>query len=200
MNSNLLFDFSVNKENKTITVKREFAADLDLVWSAWTKSELFDQWWAPKPYETKTKSMDFREGGFWPYAMLSPDGVAHWCRADYKKIDIQKRYSALDAFCDEDGNINQEFPRSNWTNSFKENKYVTTVNIQIEYKELADLEKIIHYESQTIFSNCTCNRSNNSCGHGVIFYFYTTGIIGKNMTVIENLWRSNLQFFHINIH
>ena len=143
MKSNLLFDFSVNKESKTITVKREFAAELDLVWAAWTKPELLDQWWAPKPYQTKTKSMDFREGGCWLYAMLSPEGVAHWCRADYKKIDILKNYSALDAFCDEDGNINQEFPRSSWTNSFKENENVTTVNIQIEYNELADLEKII---------------------------------------------------------
>jgi PhnB protein len=31
MNSNLLFDFTVNKENNTIHVQREFAADLDLV-------------------------------------------------------------------------------------------------------------------------------------------------------------------------
>ena len=31
MNSNLLFDFTVNKENNTINVQREFAADLDLV-------------------------------------------------------------------------------------------------------------------------------------------------------------------------
>ncbi len=32
MNSNLLFDFSVNKENKTIHIKREFDANLELVW------------------------------------------------------------------------------------------------------------------------------------------------------------------------
>lgn len=55
MNSNLLFDFSVNKENKTITVKREFAAGLELVWAAWTKPELLDLWWAPKPYQTNSE-------------------------------------------------------------------------------------------------------------------------------------------------
>jgi PhnB protein len=65
MNPNLLFDFSVNKENNTILVKREFAANLDLVWDAWTKPELLDRWWAPKPYKTETRSMDFREGGHW---------------------------------------------------------------------------------------------------------------------------------------
>ena len=52
MSINLLFDFSVNKENKTITVQREFAASLDLVWEAWTNPQLLDQWWAPKPFKT----------------------------------------------------------------------------------------------------------------------------------------------------
>jgi uncharacterized protein YndB with AHSA1/START domain len=143
MNSNLLFDFSVQKENKTITVKREFSANLDQVWAAWTKPELLDLWWAPKPYQTKTKSMDFREGGFWLYAMFGPDSSTHWSRADYKKIDLQKSFSGLDAFCNEDGEINPDFPRSFWTVSFNGNGQTTTVNIVIEYNELTDLEKII---------------------------------------------------------
>jgi uncharacterized glyoxalase superfamily protein PhnB/uncharacterized protein YndB with AHSA1/START domain len=140
---NLAFDFTVNKENNTIAVKREFAANIDLVWSAWTNPEILDQWWAPKPYKTQTKSMDFREGGYWLYAMVSPEGEKHWCRADYKKIDLLKSYSGLDAFCDENGIINKEFPRSFWTNKFSENGETTTVNITIAYDSFADLEKII---------------------------------------------------------
>ena len=58
MNSNLLFDFTVDKTTNTINVRREFDADTDLVWKAWTTSELLDQWWAPKPYRSLTKSMD----------------------------------------------------------------------------------------------------------------------------------------------
>lgn len=143
MNSNLLFDFSVNKENNTINVKREFAADLNLVWAAWTTPELLDQWWAPKPYRTRTKSMDFRVGGSWFYAMISPENESHWCRADYKTIEHHKGFSGLDAFCDENGNINNDFPRSLWTNTFVEHGNNTTVNIVITYDNLADLEKII---------------------------------------------------------
>ena len=86
MNPNLFFDFSVNKDTNTINVKREFAADLPLVWDAWTKPELLDQWFAPKPYRTRTKSMDFREGGAWLYAMISPENITHWCRTGYKKM------------------------------------------------------------------------------------------------------------------
>ncbi len=142
MNANL-FDFSVNKERKTINVKREFAADLNDVWDAWTKPELLDLWWAPKPYQAKTKQMDFREGGHWLYAMISPADEKQWCKCDYKKIEPLKSYSALDAFCDEDGNVNQQFPRSFWTNTFNGNGDSTIVDILIEYEDLADLEKII---------------------------------------------------------
>ncbi len=152
MNSKLLLDFSVNKETNTITVKREFAASLDLVWAAWTTPELLDLWWAPKPYYTQTKSMDFREGGAWLYAMKGPDGNAHWCKLDYKKIEPQKSYSGLDAFCDEEGNVNQEFPRSLWNSTFHEKDGTTTVDIQIQYEALEDLEKIIQLGFKEGFS------------------------------------------------
>jgi uncharacterized protein YndB with AHSA1/START domain len=143
MNPALTFDFTVNKEQKTIHVVRQFAANVELVWKAWTNPEILDQWWAPKPYQTKTKSMDFREGGCWLYAMYSPENVAHWCRADYTKIEHQKYFTGLDAFCDENGNINTEFPRSQWHNEFKKTGENTTVNVTIKHENLADLEKII---------------------------------------------------------
>jgi len=144
MISRLQFDFTVNKEKNSIDVQREFAADLDLVWDAWTKPELLDLWWAPKPYQTRTKSMDFREGGFWLYAMISPEDIVHWCRADYKTISDKISFSGLDAFCDEQGVVNQEFPRSLWDVHFREaSKENTVVSITIKYNSLADLEKII---------------------------------------------------------
>lgn len=145
MNPRLQFDFTVNKEKNTIDVQRDFAADLDLVWDAWTKPELLDLWWAPKPYQTKTRSMDFREGGFWLYAMISPENVAHWCRADYKQIAHKISFSGLDAFCDENGVVNTEFPRSLWNVAFHENTQTTRVSISIKYESLADLEKIIGF-------------------------------------------------------
>lgn len=143
MNRTLLFDFTVNKETNTIHVQREFAANLNFVWDAWTKPELLDQWWAPKPYQTVTKSMDFREGGYWLYSMQGPDTFCHWCRADYEHIDPHVAFSGLDAFCDEDGNINTDFPRAHWTNRFTEKDEVTTVSIVIAYQSLSDLERIV---------------------------------------------------------
>ena len=48
-----------------------------------------------------------------------------------------------DAFCDSNGNINQEFPRSNWNVDFVEAGGSTTVNIEIKHEKLSDLEAII---------------------------------------------------------
>jgi uncharacterized protein YndB with AHSA1/START domain len=70
-----LFDFTVDKATKTIHITREFAADLDLVWDAFTKAEILDQWMRPNHIRAKTKEMDFREGGRWLYAMVSPEDV-----------------------------------------------------------------------------------------------------------------------------
>lgn len=143
MKPNLPLDFTLNKETKTVHVKREFAADVNLVWAAWTQPELLDKWWAPKPYQAKTKSMDFTEGGTWFYAMVGPEGDTHNCRLDYETINPKQKYAGLDAFCDENGTINTDFPRSHWTNSFTENGDTTTVNIQIQYQSVEDMEKIM---------------------------------------------------------
>ena len=44
MKTTLLFDFTVDKATKTVFITREFAADLSLVWDAFTKQEILDQW------------------------------------------------------------------------------------------------------------------------------------------------------------
>tara|TARA_R110002050_G_scaffold56512_3_gene127150 strand:- start:112845 stop:113819 length:975 start_codon:yes stop_codon:yes gene_type:complete len=144
MKNSLLFNFTVNKDNNTVNIQREFSGNLDLIWDAWTKPEILDQWWAPKPYKTVTKSMDFREGGMWLYYMLSPENEKHWCKNDYLKIEPKKSYTGIDAFCDENGSVNKDMPRTQWTNTFTEEQLnKTLVSIVATYESLADLEKVI---------------------------------------------------------
>jgi uncharacterized protein YndB with AHSA1/START domain len=143
MKNNLYFDFLADKEKNTLTIKREFLANRKLVWDAYTKSELLDQWFAPKPLTTKTKSMDFREGGSWIYAMVEPNGTEYWGRMDYIKIIPVEYYNGWDAFGDENGNINLDLPRAKWDVSFldfAENAMVETV---VTYNSLSDLETVI---------------------------------------------------------
>ena len=143
MKRSLLMDFSVEKEISVVKVKREFAAPLEKVWSAWTDSELLDQWWAPKPWKAKTKSMNFSVGGFWLYAMVGPDGTESWARADYQAITPLKSFRGIDVFCDEEGTINAEFPKSIWSVSFTQSGDSTIVDIETKYEKVADLEMII---------------------------------------------------------
>ena len=71
-------DFIVDKQTKTVSITKEFDAELRLVWDAYTKPELLDQWWAPKPWTSRTKAMEFEVGGRRFYAMVSPEGAERW--------------------------------------------------------------------------------------------------------------------------
>ncbi|MGV3458901.1 MAG: SRPBCC family protein [Flavobacterium sp.] len=143
MNSNLHFDFAVNKENKTITITREFAAGVALVWKAWTTPELLDQWWGPQPWRAETKTMNFTVGGYWLYAMVSPEGDRHYARSTFTAIDIEKSFSATVAFSDENGTVNNDFPQGLWDNAFSGSNGHTTVTVIKTFDRLEDLEQNI---------------------------------------------------------
>lgn len=152
MNSMLLFDFSVNKENNTIHVKREFNAPLELVWKAWTTAELLNRWWGPKPWKVETKIMNFREGGFWLYAMIGPAGEKHWSKANYLSIENEKSFTAKDGFCDEAGTMNPAFPQNLWETHFNSHGTKVAVNILFTFDTLTDLEKTIEMNFQEGFT------------------------------------------------
>ncbi len=143
MKTDLKFDFLADKEKNTLTIEREFAAKRQLVWDCHTKSELLDRWFAPKPLTTKTKSMDFSEGGHWHYAMVTPDGQEYWSRLNYETIRPIDGYTALDGFSDETGAINPDLPRANWDVRFSDLSDHTLVRTLVSYASTEDLEKVI---------------------------------------------------------
>jgi uncharacterized protein YndB with AHSA1/START domain len=143
MKNNLLFDFITDREKNTLTIRREFLAGRQLVWDCHTKSELLDQWFAPAPLTTKTKSMDFREGGHWHYAMVDPSGAEYWGFTQYVKIRPIDYYTALDAFSNADGEINNDLPRAEWVVNFTDKGEHTLVETVVKYDSLSDLEKVI---------------------------------------------------------
>ncbi|MEZ5346940.1 MAG: SRPBCC domain-containing protein [Pyrinomonadaceae bacterium] len=143
MKSDLLMEFTVDKENSTVKVKREFAASSDNVWAAWTEPELLDKWWAPRPWKSRTKSMDFKEGGKRLYAMVGPEGEEHWAWAEYLSISPKTNFKQIDGFCDSEGTVNEDFPSSVWDVNFSGQNGSTIVYIEIKHESLSDLEKII---------------------------------------------------------
>lgn len=139
--NHLLFDFTVDKAAKTVFVTREFAADLSLVWDAFTKQEILDQWWAPKPWTSKTKVMDFTVGGKRFYAMVSPEGHMTWSLQKYTSITPKTNFKYLSAFADAEENPN--LPGSDWDYSFSEENGKTKVSIVIYNDSLERMEKMI---------------------------------------------------------
>jgi uncharacterized protein YndB with AHSA1/START domain len=143
MSMTLFSDFTVDKTTNTINIKREFAAGRNAVWDCYTKSEILDQWWMPLPWKSKTKSMDFREGGKWHYAAVGPKGEEHWSITSYVKIEAPKMFLANDAFGDADGNINTQLPQSKWTMNFSDMEKNTLVHGIMQFSDLAQLEQTI---------------------------------------------------------
>ena len=139
--NDLLFDFTVDKAAKTVLIKREFDAELSLVWDAFTKAELIDQWIAPKPYTAKTKYQDFKVGGKRFYAMISPEGQERWAIQEYTSITPKTNFKMYNAFADE--NENPELPGSEWDHTFSEENEITTVSISIYNESLERLERIL---------------------------------------------------------
>ncbi|MDP1813814.1 MAG: SRPBCC domain-containing protein [Leadbetterella sp.] len=141
MNSNLLFEFSVDKTAKKVFITREFDANQSLVWDAFTTAEILDQWVAPKPWTSKTKYMNFEVGGRRFYAMVSPEGLERWAIQQYTSISPKTNFKMFNTFADKDEN--PESSGSDWDYTFSEQNGKTKVSIVIYNESLERMEKMI---------------------------------------------------------
>ena len=141
MNKDLQFDFSVDKASKTIVITKEFNAELSLVWDAFTKQEILDQWMAPHPFISKTKYMNFEVGGKRFYAMVSPEGVERWAIQKFTSITPKSNFKMYNAFADKDEN--PELHGSEWDYRFTEENGITKVVITIFNESFERMEMLL---------------------------------------------------------
>jgi uncharacterized protein YndB with AHSA1/START domain len=141
MKNDLFFDFTVDKAAKTVFITREFAADLSLVWDAFTKPELLDQWVAPAPFVSKTKYMNFEVGGKRFYAMISPEGQARWAIQKYTSITPKTNFKMFNVFADE--NETPDLYGSDWGYNFSEENGITKVSITVFNESFERMESIL---------------------------------------------------------
>lgn len=133
-------EFIINKETKTVDITKEFDAPRDMVWDAYTKPEILDKWWAPKPLTSRTTEMDFKVGGRRFYAMVMPDGQERWSVQEYKSITPKTNFKFYNTFADAEGN--RELPGSDWDLNFTEHDGKTTVHVSIYNESLERLERM----------------------------------------------------------
>jgi uncharacterized protein YndB with AHSA1/START domain len=129
-------------QRNRLTIRRSFDAPKALIWDCHTNSELLDQWFAPEPLTARTKSMEFREGGHWHFAMIDADGTEYWGRFDYEAIDPIDSYRAQDAFSDETGAVNHHMPVSVWDVTFEETAPRTVVQVVATYKSAEAMQSV----------------------------------------------------------
>lgn len=141
MNNTLLFDFTVDKVAKTVHITREFDAELLLVWDAFTKQGILDQWVAPAPWLSKTKYMNFEVGGKRFYAMVSPEGEERWSIQKYTSITPTTNFKMWNAFADKDENA--ELPGSEWDYNFSEQNGITKVSITVFNESFERMERLL---------------------------------------------------------
>jgi uncharacterized protein YndB with AHSA1/START domain len=141
MNNDSLFEFTVDKANKTVYINMDFDADISLVWDAFTKKEILDQWYAPEPWQSKTKFMNFEVGGRRFYAMLGPEGQEMWAVQKYTSISPKTNFKMFNCFADKDENL--QLPGSEWDLNFIEQNETTKVSISIYNESLERMERMM---------------------------------------------------------
>jgi len=129
-------------KQKSIVVSRQFDAPVEQVWRAYTNQELLDKWWGPAPWRAETKKLNFTPGGYWLYAMVGPENERQWGRMNYFTIEEYESFEFEDAFCDENGKVNNELPVSRGEITFSKSGNGTRVDFKMIYPSESDLEKI----------------------------------------------------------
>lgn len=129
--------------NNKITITRHYDFAPQQVWDAWTKSDVLDQWWAPKPWKSETKNFDFKVGGQWHYAMVGPNNERHWGQFEYTKIESPRSFEGIDAFSDEKGVKSNDMPESTWRVEFNQAGSGTDVQVKVTSAQRDALEKML---------------------------------------------------------
>lgn len=141
MESNIVFNKDFDSDSAYVMII--YRADASKVWNYFTQSRLLDQWWAPKPWKCETVNQDFKEGGVWLYAMVGPDGEKVYSLAKYGEIQEHRSLDWTDAFCDENGKINEDFPQSKWLIGFTGIEEGTKVTFNIHFESQEAMKKLL---------------------------------------------------------
>ena len=124
-----------NLHSKAFEITRILQAPRARVWQAWTEPDQLQEWWGPKGCKLKVASLDFREGGFFHYAMQYSLAPPMWGRFLYREISAPDRIVWLNSFSNDRGGITRapfgmDFPfEMQNTVTFTEKSGATTVHL-----------------------------------------------------------------------
>ena len=142
---------TVSSRNATVTlprdeqilIVREFDAPKDRVWKAFTTPELVRRWWHAKRGEMTVCEMDFRVGGTWRYAMVTPDGFEVAFHGDYAEIVPEERIVTRELYEGVPQSVSEEDAATVNTATFTEAAERTTLTILVQAANKTSRDAIV---------------------------------------------------------
>ena len=127
-----------SKDRTVFEISRQFKHPRTVVWSAWSAPEQLGKWWGPKGCAVEVLRFEFREGGFFHYAMKFENAPTMWGRFNYREIGAPQRLVWLNSFANERCGIarapfSEDCPLEIENSvSFTERAGITTVTLRAE--------------------------------------------------------------------
>ena len=70
-----------------LIIERRFAANVDTVFSFFTKTENLVKWWGPEAMSLQDVKLDFTEPGSWTSTMVNAEGVKYKVSGEVVSVD-----------------------------------------------------------------------------------------------------------------
>jgi uncharacterized protein YndB with AHSA1/START domain len=136
--------FIVNKEGKTVTMDRVINAPRELVWKAYSSSELISQWWGPREYETVVDTLEFKQGGKWRFVHRKEETEEEYgFHGEYKEINEPAKIVWTFEWEGMPGHVLIE------TITFEDMGEKTNVISVSQYEDIKDLEGMVNMDMES---------------------------------------------------
>ncbi|MCY4466356.1 MAG: SRPBCC domain-containing protein [Chloroflexi bacterium] len=134
--------------NTEIRFRRDFACTREQLWALWTQAEHLRNWWAPKGWHTPVCEVNLRPGGEWNYCMQgsmpgSDEEIRSCGKVIYGEIDAPRRFTGVDVFTDEAGNVNADMPQAQLAYQFEESDGGSVVINTTRYPSQEERDAVI---------------------------------------------------------
>lgn len=121
-----------------ILITRTFDAPRDLVYKAYTDSELIAQWWGPKRFTTTVDKMEVKPGGVWRFVHRDAQGHEYAFHGVYHDAVPPERLIYTFEFEGAAGHVSLE------TSTFEEKDSKTTLTGKSVFQSVEDRDAMIN--------------------------------------------------------
>lgn len=136
--------FNTDQQAATVYIMKVLDAPSPDVWMHFTNPDLLDLWWAPKPWKAETIKMNFEPNGIWNYMMSDPENQKQYAGFKYHEINNHRSFDFTDFMSDDQGNIMEDIPTSNWLVGFTGVEEGTKLTINIHFNNEAEMIKLMN--------------------------------------------------------